>query len=171
MTDNEVNAALRKQIVKQLTEQNIQVPVIAGYQSKKAGRENNFVMFFNVVEGGHGWQGRRYNPIDDNANHVEVQKAEKTIQVQGFCDDSSGLTALDLTATVRMIVNSLPFVEALKKSGVGIQRASAVRTPFFENDRGDYEMNPSFDFKVTFDRSIKPKTSVIRVITPQIKQI
>ena len=38
MTDNEVNAALRKQILKQLAEQNIIVPVIAGYQSKKAGR-------------------------------------------------------------------------------------------------------------------------------------
>lgn len=171
MTDNEVYRAIRKQLITQLTEYGVEIPVIAGYQSKKAGREDRFVMFFSVDESGHGWQGRNYAPDDNNANHTETQKAQKTIQVQGFYDGSDEVTALDITAMVRMIVNSLPFVETLKKSGVGIQRASTIRTPYFENDHGDYEMNPSFDFDVTFNRSIKPKTPVIRVITPQIKQI
>jgi hypothetical protein len=157
--------------MKQLAEYGVAVPVVAGYQSNKEGRENQFIMFFPVDESAHGWQGRSYSPNTDHAHHVERQIVEKTIQLQGFSDEQGDHTALDLTSLARMVVNSLPFVEAMRKSGVGVQRAGTIRTPFFINDHGDYEMNPSFDFKITHNRFINPITPVVHTLIQEIKQI
>lgn len=167
MTDNDVYITIRRQLLKQLTEAGMAIPVIAGFQSTKQGREGRFLMFFPINEAAHGWQSRSYNIAGRNANHRETQLAEKTLQVQGFGVDDS-LTNGDIAALARMIVNSLTFVEALRREGIGVQRASGIRTPFFVNDRGDYEQNPSFDFNVTFHRELRPNTPATSVLNPKI---
>lgn len=171
MTDNEVYIAIRHQMLAQMNDVGVSIPVVAGFQSTKQGREDSFVMFFPINEAGHGWQARNYQVAGTDANHKETQLVEKTLQVQGLVSDASELTATDLTATVRMIVNSLPFVDALKKQGVGAQRASGIRTPYFINDQGDYEQNPSFDFNVTFHREIFPNTTAVKALYPDIHRI
>ena len=164
MTDNEVDIAIRKQLLFQLKEAGIDIPVKAGFQSTKQGREDNMVMFFPINENGHGWQGRHYN-VQEN------QLSEKTYQVQALITDLGNYTAGDITAIVRMIVNSLPFVTTLRKQGIGVQRATSVRQPYFVNDYGDYEQNPSFDFNVTFKRSLFPDTAAISALYPDIHRI
>ena len=124
MTDNDVEIAVRKQLLAQLAQAGIDIPVKAGFQSAKQGREDNFVMFFPVGENPQGWQRRSYNPQGSDAGHLEAQQYETTFQVQAFITEFSGYTAKDITSIVRMIVNSLPFVEALRKQGIGVQRAT-----------------------------------------------
>lgn len=46
MTDYDVDVAIRKQLLLQLKEVGIEIPVKAGFQSTKQGREDNMVMFF-----------------------------------------------------------------------------------------------------------------------------
>ncbi|MDE1497434.1 hypothetical protein KKJ25_21715 [Xenorhabdus bovienii] len=170
MTDNEVYVVIRQQLLKQLSEANITIPVVAGFQSTKQGREASFVMFFPIEEAAHGWQGRNYHIVGRDANHRETQLVEKTLQVQ--CVGTHGtFTANDITATVRMIINSLPFVEALRKQGIGVQRAGNLRTPFFINDQGNYEMSPSFDVKITHPRVITPNTAAVNALYPDIYRI
>ncbi|CDG21066.1 conserved protein of unknown function [Xenorhabdus poinarii G6] len=170
MTDNEVYVAIRRQLLKQLAEAGIAIPVVAGFQSTKQGRADNFVMFFPIEEAAHGWQGRNYNIVGRDANHREIQLVEKTLQMQGI-GTYQALTANDITATARMIVNSLPFVEALRKQHIGVQRASNLRTPFFINDQGNYEMSPSFDVKITHSRMITPNTAVVNALYSGIYRI
>ncbi|MDC9591178.1 hypothetical protein PSI23_18255 [Xenorhabdus sp. XENO-10] len=170
MTDNEVYSAIRHQLLKQLSEAGIAVPVVAGFQSTKQGREDRFVMFFPIEEAAHGWQGRNYHVVGRDANHTEIQLVEKTLQVQGVGTHDK-FTANDITATVRMIVNSLPFVESLRKHRIGVQRAGNLRTPFFINDWGDYEMSPSFDVKITHPRVITPNTAAVNALYPDIYRI
>ncbi|KMJ46897.1 phage related-protein [Xenorhabdus khoisanae] len=170
MTDKQIYAAIRAQLLKQLGEVGIAVPVIAGFQSTKQGREERFVMFFPVSENAHGWQGRHYRIIGNNANHQETQLVEKTLQVQAV-GEFEQYTAGDITATVRMIMNSLPFVEALHKQRIGVQRAGSLRMPFFINDQGNYEMSPSFDITLTHSRDIKPNTAAVSVLFPDIYRI
>ncbi|WP_237386224.1 phage gateway protein [Xenorhabdus sp. Sc-CR9] len=170
MTDNEVYIAIRAQLLKQLNEAGIAVPVVAGFQSTKQGREDSFVMFFPIEEAAQGWQGRNYHVVGRDANHRETQWVEKTLQVQGV-GTVQALTANDITATVRMMVNSLPFVEALRKQHIGVQRAGNLRTPFFINDQGNYEMSPSFDVKITHSREIKPNTAAVNALYPDIYRI
>ena len=171
MTDNEVDIALRKQLLFQLKEAGIDIHVKAGFQSTKQGREENMVMFFPIDEHGHGWQGRKYNVQGEKANHQETQMSEKTYQFQALIDNLGSYTAGDITALVRMIVNSLPFVEALKKQGIGIQRASTIRRPYFLNEKGNYEQNPSFDLTVSFPRILSPDTAAISALYPDIHRI
>lgn len=142
MTDNDVDIAIRKQLLQQLTEVGIDIPVKAGFQSTKQGREDNMVMFFSINESGHGWQGRNYNIQGKNANHQENQLSEKTYQVQAFITQLGTYTANDMTAIVRMIVNSLPFVTTLRKQGIGVQRATSIRQPYFVNDQGQLRTEP-----------------------------
>ncbi|MCG3462678.1 hypothetical protein L7G72_12595 [Xenorhabdus bovienii] len=170
MTDNEVYVVIRDQLLKQLAEANITIPVVAGFQSTKQGREDSFVMFFPIEEAAHGWQARNYNIVGRDANHRETQLVEKTLQVQGVGAHDT-FTANDITATVRMIINSLPFVEALRKQGIGVQRAGNLRTPFFINDQGNYEMSPSFDVKITHPRVITPNTAAVNALYPDIYRI
>ncbi|WP_338885316.1 hypothetical protein [Xenorhabdus sp. TH1] len=170
MTDNQVYAAIRAQLLKQLAEAGISVPVVAGFQSTKQGREDSFVMFFPITENAYGWQGRNYHIVGRDANHSETQLVEKTLQVQGI-GGFEQFTAGDITATVRMIMNSLPFVEALRKQGIGIQRAGNLRMPFFINDQGNYELSPSFDINITHSRGIKPNTATVSVLFPDIYRI
>ncbi|MDC9623839.1 hypothetical protein PSI22_19925 [Xenorhabdus sp. XENO-7] len=170
MTDNEVYVVIRQQLLKQLSEANITIPVVAGFQSTKQGREASFVMFFPIEEAAHGWQGRNYHVVGRDANHRETQLVEKTLQVQGVGAHDT-FTANDITATVRMIINSLPFVEALRKQGIGVQRAGNLRTPFFINDQGNYEMSPSFDVKITHPRVITPNTAAVNALYPDIYRI
>ena len=59
----------------------------------------------------------------------------------------------------------------LRKQGIGVQRATFVRQPYFVNDYGDYEQNPSFDFNVTFKRSLFPDTAAISALYPDIHRI
>ncbi|MDE9533686.1 hypothetical protein KKI91_02835 [Xenorhabdus bovienii] len=170
MTDNEVYRAIRNQLLKQLAEAGIAISVVAGFQSTKQGREDSFVMFFPIEEAAHGWQGRNYHIVGRDANHRETQLVEKTLQVQGV-GTHQALTANDITATVRMMVNSLPFVAALRKQGIGVQRAGNLRTPFFINDQGNYEMSPSFDVKITHPRVITPNTAAVNALYPDIYRI
>ncbi|MDE9552556.1 phage gateway protein [Xenorhabdus bovienii] len=170
MTDNEVYRAIRNQLLKQLAEAGIAISVVAGFQSTKQGREASFVMFFPIEEAAHGWQGRNYHIVGRDANHRETQLVEKTLQVQGIGTYDT-FTANDITATVRMIINSLPFVEALRKQGIGVQRAGNLRTPFFINDQGNYEMSPSFDVKITHPRVITPNTAAVNALYPDIYRI
>lgn len=78
MTDNDIDSAIYKQLVRQLTEIGLDIPVKAGFQPIKPGSEDNMVMFFSINERGHGWQGRNYNIQGQNANHQENLLSEKT---------------------------------------------------------------------------------------------
>ncbi|MBI6530894.1 hypothetical protein JEP40_17460 [Proteus vulgaris] len=149
MKDNDINIAIREQLLKQFKSANINVEVIAGFQPEKI-KDNNLVMFFPIKEVGQGWQKRNYNIQGNNANHKEQQLFELTFQVQGFIKQHSNLTAGDLVRMTRMIINSLSFVESMRKMGMGIQRATDIRRAPIINEGNSYEHNPSFDFTVTF---------------------
>ncbi|MEX6211755.1 phage gateway protein [Providencia hangzhouensis] len=171
MTDNDIDSAIYKQLVRQLTEIGLDIPVKAGFQPIKPGSEDNMVMFFSINERGHGWQGRNYNIQGKNANHQENLLSEKTYQVQTVITQLGSYTANDIAAMVRMVINSLPFVTALRKQGIGVQRATDIRQPYIVNEHGDYEQTISFDFNVTFKRSLFPDTAAISALYPNLHRI
>ncbi|MEQ5136685.1 MULTISPECIES: phage gateway protein [Providencia] len=171
MTDNDVDIAIRKQLLFQLKEAKIEIPVKAGFQATRQGRDDNMVIFFPIDERGYGWQERKYDVQGKHANHQEKQPSEKTYQFQVLITDFGCFTASDITAIVRMITNSLTFVEALKKQGIGTQRASNIRNPYFLNDYGNYEQNPSFDLIVSFTRTLHLDTAVVSALYPDIHRI
>lgn len=93
---------------------------------RKKIKDSNFFIFFPIKEVGQGWQKINYNIQGNNANHKEQKLFELTFQFQGFIKQHSNLTAGDLVRMTRMIINSLSFVESMRKMGIGIQRATDI---------------------------------------------
>ena len=171
---NETQAFIfaRQHLIAALREYGYDCAVQAGRQPTKQLLRDNTVYLFAIGESRHGVQRRNYSPHDGHMGHVESALVSKTVQVQAFrkhdITDLSDYTASDLCAAVKMIVSSLPYIEVLQSQGVGISNVTDMREPEFINAAGDYEKNPSFDFDLSFTRTIKPTTKPVTTIKPEL---
>lgn len=168
MTENQLAILIRSTLLQLLAGQGLaDLPVLAGYQPTGQGRAQRGIYFFPVTDTRYGWQQRKdvFNPETGDQVHTESQIIESLFQVQGFAPSSpadlEAPTARDLTNLAAMLIASQPFVQALAKQGAGVQRITAVRSPFFKNDAGQFEASPSFDFTVSHKRSITQTTPSI----------
>ena len=173
MTENQAFITLRAALLNALSAYGFaSTQVLAGRQPNKQLPLDNAVYLFAIGESRQGVQGRSYAPVDGHAGHVERVPVSKTVQVQVFRKhdvmDAADQTASDLCAVVKMVIDSLPFQEAIRPLGVAAHNSTPIREPEFINDAGDYEKNPSFDFDMSFTRTIKPTTKPVTTISPEI---
>lgn len=176
MNEKALKILLVRELTAGLARAGVTLPVIAGNQPTTQGREDEGIYFFPISSNAAGWQGRNYEtntlpliPMTD------TQIVETTFQVEALVpDDPSDLaqiTALDALHVARMVIASLPFVEALRVDGVGVQRPTNVRTPYFTNDRDQFEMSPSFDFTISHKRAIIQSVNSIDAIGVDIHRL
>ncbi|GAB3484405.1 phage gateway protein [Azotobacter salinestris] len=147
MTARELAILLRAQLIAGLARYgDTSTTVAQAYQQGQQGRMDAGLYFFTVTAHRHGWQARRhvYDPDADETVTEESQVIETTFQIFGL-----GPQAEDITHTAAMVCNSLFFVEGMRAGGAGVQRVGDVRNPIIQNDRGQFEGNPSFDLIVT----------------------
>jgi len=171
MTDNDLKELIRKTLLDLMALQGVvDVPVLAGNQPTGQGRSPKGIYFFPVGEPQHGWQYRKdkYNPATGGQTHTETQIVRSQFQVGGYAHedplDTTAPTALDITSQASMLIKSMPAVEAFKKAGAGLERVTAIRTPFFENDQGRQEAAPSFDITISHQR-------IITLTAPSFKSV
>ena len=169
MTETQAFVVIRLELIKQLALYGYTPSVLAGRQPSKQLLVDNSVYLFPIGETRQGVQGRTYKPKDGHSGHIERVQVSKTIQVQCFkktsTEDVSEPTATDLCAIVKMIIDSLPFQEAIRAKKVATHNSTPIREPEFINEAGDFEKNPSFDFDMSFTREIRPITSIIDTVT------
>ena len=176
MTESQAFITVRAAILNALSAYGFaSTQVLAGRQPNKQLPLDNAVYLFAIGEARQGVQGRSYAPVDGHAGHVERVPVSKTVQVQVFRKhdvmDAADPTASDLCAVVKMIVDSLPFQEAIRAAGVAAHNSTPIREPEFINDAGDYEKNPSFDFDMSFTRAIAPLTQVITDVVAETRNV
>jgi hypothetical protein len=171
VTDNQLKALIRATLLGLLARQGItDLPVLAGHQPTGQGRATRGLYFFPVDSSRYGWQHRkdRYDPASGQQRHSETQRMLAHFQLGGYArsdpHDTTAATAEDLTSLAAMLISSQPFIDTLSRHGAGLQRITAIRCPFFENDQGQQEAAPSFDFTVSHLRSIT-------LITPSVDAI
>lgn len=172
MNETQAFIVARTHLIAALRDYGYDCAVQAGRQPTKQLLRDNTVYLFAISENRHGVQRRNYNPTDNHMGHVESALISKTVQVQAFrkhdITDLNDYTASDLCAVVKMIISSLPYIEAVKNDGVGISNVTDMREPEFINAAGDYEKNPSFDFDLSFTRTITPITKPVINIEPEL---
>lgn len=172
MNETQAFVIARTHLVAALQGYGYNCAVQAGRQPTKQLLRDNTVYLFAISENRHGVQRRNYNPHDGHMGHVESTLVSKTVQVQAFrkhnIKNLDDYTASDLCAVVKMIISSLPYIELLQSHGVGVSNVVDMREPEFINAAGDYEKNPSFDFDLSFTRTIKPTTKPVTIISPEI---
>lgn len=165
MTENQLKALIRQNLLTGLQGQGINdVPVIDSYQPTGQGRDPKGIYFFKLTEPHYGWQHRKhlYDPATGDQVQTETQLVRTTFQIGGFADanplDSTAMTAADITGLAAMLLICLPSVEAFRRAGVGLERVAAIRTLFFENDRGQHEAAPSFDITLSHKQILTLRT-------------
>ena len=172
MNETQAFVIARTHLVSALREYGYDCAVQAGRQPTKQLLRDNTVYLFAISENRHGVQRRRYAPSGGMMGHVESALVGKTVQVQAFrkhdISDLADYTASDLCAVVKMIISSLPYIELLQSQGVGVSNVVDMREPEFINAAGDYEKNPSFDFDLSFTRTITPNTKPVTTIKPEL---
>jgi hypothetical protein len=53
-----------------------------------------------------------------------------------------------------MIMQGSQFIEALKAQGFGIMRITDLRNPYFKDERDQFQASPSFDFTLSYNRTL-----------------
>jgi len=169
MTDNDVKILIRTQLLAGLIRRgHTAVQVLASNQPRHQGRvDGPVVYFFPVSDHRYGWQHRKqvYDSQSGDITVTETQYMESVFQVMAlYPQDPSNIslpTAKDLINDAAMTVNSLTFTEAMRAGGVGVQRVTDIRNPYFQNDRDQSEASPSFDFTVSYKRVIVDAANVV----------
>lgn len=93
--------------------------------------------------------------------HTQLQQVATTFQIGVLATQSpstpDAYTASDIVNQIRAIMISQPFIEgleAVRPHPVGILKPGNPRNPYFTDDRGQNEANPSFDFTLTHKQVI-----------------
>lgn len=169
MNDNTLMQLLIATITTGLTARGIIVGIEQAYQPTQQGIETaDAVYIFKLGDNRYG-SPNRSDDFDTNTMqmiHTEMEWIETDFQVNALVtQDPSNitqLTAADYLKAVTGVLQSEAGITALKAQGVGIYRIQKGRQPYFKNDRGQYQADPSFDFTVIHPDVV---TSVINSTT------
>lgn len=179
MTDNELAALLRAQLLAGLTRQGYpDIIVQPNNQPTTQGRPSDAtVMYQPIQDYRYGWQGRKmsYNAGNDVFNTTESQIIESGFQIFALVPykevNPYTFTAKDLVNLCAMICNSERFMNDMRAGGAGLQRVTQIRSPFFVNDQGNFEASPSFDVIMSHTRTITETTPVIAELEQTVNQV
>lgn len=115
----------------------------------------------------YGWPKRKsvYNADNSNFDHSEVFWRTPTFQIDGLSvqdpTDTAQLTASDIVLAAADILQTDLGINTLKQSGVGIDRIIQVRDSYFVDDRERHEQSPSFDFTLSYQKTITSTAGVV----------
>ena len=131
------------------------IPLLQHYDYVKKGKRDVAVYFTiqNPRKVGNAY--RTYNVEDDKANHKEQQHYEATIQLTTISDeDKTEIAPLDLAMITSNIIGSLPFIEAMRKQGIGVQSATDIKTNNVLDEADNFVLECSLSFQITFNREL-----------------
>jgi hypothetical protein len=178
MTDNQLKALIRSTLLSLFERQGItDLPVLAGHQPAGQSPTARGLYFFLVENSRYGWQHRkdRYDRDSGQQCHSETQQMLSHFQLGGYAQfnpqDPAATTAEDLTSLAAMLISSQAFIEALTRHGAGLQRITVIRCPYFENDQGQQEAAPFFDFTVSHSRTITLSAPSVDAIEQAITRV
>ena len=112
-----------------------------------------------------GWQSRNFRLTETEARDTNVQNHAITFQFNALVptelEDSESLTANDLLDTAAMILQSRLMLDACKNSGIGIERISAIRSNYVQDENDNWEPEPTFDIIVVVKKELVISVGVV----------
>lgn len=171
MQDNQLIILIISLINGFLTQQGVSATVQQTFQPTKQGVITTPAVFlYKVSDHRHGWVRRDDSAYDSGSGdfiHSETQFYESTFQISTLSiqdpTNTTQMTASDLANLISMGLQSSYVVWHLQQNGVGIERITDVRNPYFQDDMQRNEASPSFDFVLTYTRVI---TSAVPILDP-----
>ena len=129
------------------------------------------VLLSNVSSRRYGFLRREDQWFPDADPPVMVHTETQAMQVKLQCNALSPIpsppalkpryTAGDLVAYAAAVLQSDAGREQLQAGGVGIERITDIRQPYFKDERDQFEASPSFDFTLDFNWSLSVTSPII----------
>ena len=150
------------------------VTIIQSNQPTVQGAVKSDSMYFYKIGDKRVGHPHRINEWDTLAGAMvdnDVQLMEATFQLSALVRQPDTITASDLLNDAAMIMQSDSFIKTLKNAGVGILRIGEIRNPYFQDDRDQFQAMPSFDFILSYNRSINRTGKVISAYEFDINRV
>lgn len=168
---NDVERAFRLALIFAMDEYGeSSAPVLQHYDYMKKGRKDTAVYFTVLNPRKVGNAFRRYDVQDADpglAGHEEWQHIEADIHITIVSDKDP----LDLAIRVGLILGSLPFIEAMRGKGIGVQSVSNMSTVHVQDDKDNFALECSFRLPVTFNSKIFPLTKGAEIESIQVFRV
>jgi hypothetical protein len=149
------------------------VAVAQSYQPTQQGANYERTVYLHKIsDNRYGFPLRKDEWVVDKMVHTETVIMETTFQVAARVladpSDITALTASDLTNFVGQIIQSDVALATFKAQNVGIYRVTALRQIYLENDYQRNEVEPSFDFTLTHQRSLISESPILQSVDFEI---
>lgn len=164
------------------------VVVQQAYQPKVTGRPKVPALLLSCQPAHRFGYVKREDKWDDARTiftHTETQWWERTFQCDGYTPPKDppapgvdappgppwGFTANDLAMRGSSILQSDAGRHSLRVAGLGIERITDVRQPYFKNEQDQFESSPSFDFVLTYKQVDVTTTPRVEKIAVKIDRV
>lgn len=113
------------------------------------------------------WDTTAAPPVE---KHIESQQMQVMLQANALYplptqpQEIPDMTAGDLLGLASAVLQSSAGLAQLRGAGVGIERITELRHPYFTSDREAFEASPSFDFTLDFTWTITTTTPIIEEV-------
>lgn len=172
MNEKQLYTALTQPLIELLNAFGVDdLPFAQANQSTAQGRLLRCAYLSRVTTEPRGWQSQRTRQGNTSMGQYQQDTYQLMVTSPNDPANPTQLTAFDLANTLRMLVQSPQYIAALHRVNIGIQRPTAIRVPYFQNEGEQYEAHPNFEFTVSYKTSIILSENEIDDINPGIHGI
>lgn len=178
MTSNETIALILASLSSMMAAQGFAIDVQSAYQPTNQGTQLAPYLALNLASSrryGYPQKSEKYIQATGVIEHTETWWLEEIHQVTAYCisnpKDTTSPTAYTYATVAAAIMQSDVFRKTLLNNGIGFQRITDIRTPFFNDDLDRFEIYPSFDFVLTRQESLVYTVPVIQSVDVEIDRV
>lgn len=156
MRDNELIIIIRAALVSMMpTRIPEAVLVKQNFNPVTVGRDSQSTVYVtHLFDRRLGQRGSTAKTIDDKKIRTEITSLETTFQFNALASqrdpaNDTELTASDILKAAAAVLQSENFLAIANENKFGVQRISDIRPAPFQNDRGLWETQPTFDVVIS----------------------
>lgn len=145
------------------------VPLIQNWQPTQQGTPSGPFAAFKITHHHAYGSMLRQNYYDEDHSqmlHSEMQQWETTFTMYAMSpidpNSTTELTPGDIAMKLKYIVNCDSFVTAAQAQGLGVERVTDIRPPYFSNSQDRFVSAPNFDFVITHKQIVTNSVPVLQ---------
>lgn len=138
--------------------------VATAYLHKVSDRRYGFPRIIDVWDSGAG------KMVEQTTQQYETTFQISALSIQNPANTTQ-YTASDILNLIAFILQSRPTVELFQSQGIGIERITDIRNPYFKDDKDRFEASPSMDFVITHKQIILATAPVSDTTEIRVKSV
>lgn len=130
--------------------------ILQSYQPTQTGAKSKDSLYFFELPANRIGSPKRISSTDINGKTInqDYQLTAQTYQISSLVRAPKTYTASDILNDLAIYMQSDEFITALSAAGIGIMRITDIRANYFKDDKDQHQNSPSFDFTLTYNRTI-----------------